>query len=240
VTVRRALGRSVERLLKRAPDGGAETTVMKRDWDARARENAMHYIVSDRLDWELDEFLASGRQAYDLTIADDLELVCAGRAPSELRVLEIGCGIGRMTRALADVFGEVHGVDVSGEMVARARELLVDLPNAHVHETDGRLLAPFADGSFDFGYSFIVFQHVPYADVVVSYLRETHRTLRPGGLFKFQVNGFASRGERDTWDGVGFTAEQMRGHARAIGFEVVRMEGGGTQYFWQVWRKEGG
>ena len=240
MTVRRALGRSVERLLRRAPADGPETAVMKRDWDARARENAMHYIVNDRLDWELDEFLASGREAYERTLADDLDLVCGGRAPSELRVLEIGCGVGRMTRALADVFGEVHGVDVSGEMVARARELLADVPNAHVYETDGRSLSPFAEGFFDVAYSFIVFQHVPFADVVVGYLRETHRTLRPGGVFKFQVQGVVLPGERDTWVGVGFTADQMRDHARAIGFDVLRTEGAGTQYFWHVWRKQAG
>ena len=33
--------------------------------------------------------------------------------------IEIGCGAGRITRALARLFGEVHGVDISGEMVCR-------------------------------------------------------------------------------------------------------------------------
>ena len=39
-----------------------------------------------------------------------------------MRVLEIGCGAGRLTRALANFFGEVHAVDISGEMVAQARK----------------------------------------------------------------------------------------------------------------------
>ncbi len=37
-----------------------------------------------------------------------------------MRVLEIGCGAGSITRALARLFGEVHAVDVSGEMAALA------------------------------------------------------------------------------------------------------------------------
>jgi len=72
----------------------------------------------------------------------------------------------------------------------------------------------------------------------VSYLREAHRTLRPGGVFKFQVQGVVLPGERDTWVGVGFTPDEMTEHARAIGFDVVRSEGAGTQYFWQLWRKQ--
>ena len=92
--------------------------VMKRDWDARARDNAMHYIASGRDDWDVEAFLESGRESVEATVLPDLDLVCRGRDPATMRMLEIGCGIGRMTWHLARVFGEVYAVDVSGEIVA--------------------------------------------------------------------------------------------------------------------------
>ena len=46
----------------------------------------------------------------------------------------------------------------------------------------GRDLAAFADESFDLVYSYAVFQHIPSRDVVMQYLREARRVLKPGGL----------------------------------------------------------
>jgi ubiquinone/menaquinone biosynthesis C-methylase UbiE len=210
---------------------------MKREWNARARENAMHYVASSRDDWTLTEFLDSGRESVEAEVVRDLDLITGGRDPKELRVLEIGCGIGRMTKHLADLFGEVHGIDVAGEMVRRAREVLAGTPNAFVYETSGEDLRLFPDRFFDFVFSFIVLQHVPFREVVLAYLREAFRTLRPGCLFKFQVMGVVVEGERDTWVGVGFEEDELRRHADEIGFEVVRTEGAGTQYFWNWWRR---
>jgi ubiquinone/menaquinone biosynthesis C-methylase UbiE len=210
---------------------------MKRDWNARARENAMHYVASGRDDWTLAEFLESGRESVEAEVVRDLELIAPGRDPKELRVLEIGCGLGRMTKHLADIFGEVHGIDVSGEMIARAREVLAGTSNVFVYETSGEDLRLFPDRFFDFVFSFIVLQHVPLKEVVVAYLREAYRTLRPGSVFKFQVMGVVVEGERDTWVGVGFTEDELRVLAGEIGFDVVRSEGAGTQYFWNWWRR---
>ena len=215
----------------------ADASVMKRDWDERARENAMHYVASGRDDWTVDEFIASGRHTVDHTVVPDLALITGGRDPKELRVLDVGCGMGRMTRSLAELFGEVHGVDVSGEMIARSRELLADVPNAFVYETSGEDLSVFPDDFFDFAYSFLCFQHVPFREVVVSNLREVHRTLRAGSLFKFIVNGIVLDREPDTWIGVGFTEDEMHALAAEIGFEVVRTKGARTQYLWNWWRR---
>src|SRR5215211_9366863 len=112
----------------------ADRSVMKRDWNARAQENAMHYVASGRDEWTVEEFFASGRESVEATVVPDLALIAGGHDPKALRVLEIGCGVGRMTRSLAELFGEVHGVDVSGEMVRRGRELLADVPNARSEE----------------------------------------------------------------------------------------------------------
>jgi cyclopropane fatty-acyl-phospholipid synthase-like methyltransferase/glycosyltransferase involved in cell wall biosynthesis len=234
--VRERLIGTIEQLLEPTAKGG-EANVMKRDWDERAKSNAMHYIVSGESEWDEKEFFESGKANVEQTVTEDLDLICQGREASQMRMLEIGCGIGRMTRHLAGVFGEVHAVDVSGAMIAKAREKLADLPNVHLLETSGSDLAPFDDGFFDFAYSFIVFQHIPDKDVIVSYFREVHRTLKPGCLFKFQVQGQEMK-KTDTWIGAGFSAEEISSLAAEIGFTPIRSSGEGTQYFWNWWLRE--
>jgi len=206
---------------------------MQRDWDARARENARYYVAPRKKNWTDDEFFRSGERDVREYVLLDLMNICQGRKPAEMRVLEIGCGAGRLLRALAGVFGRVDGVDVSGEMIARAREALRDFANASVHRNNGADLAMFAPGQFDFAFSYIVFQHIPSKAVVENYIREVHRVLRPGALFKFQVQGCpAEERNCDTWNGVGFREEEMRQIAERTHFEMRYCWGAGTQYFW--------
>ncbi len=156
---------------------------MKADWDHRAQENARFYIASD--DWQSEQaFRASGVRDAALLLRG-LE----GFLHPQMRALEIGCGIGRLLRVLVPRFAELHGVDVSGEMVRRGREWLRDCPNVFLHETSGVDLSRFAKGWFDFVYSYITFQHIPTA-IVASYCREVGRVLAPGGRFRFQVLSF--------------------------------------------------
>ena len=209
---------------------------MRRDWNERARSNAMHYVESSRDEWDEDDFFASGRESVRRFVDVDLPLICGGRDAKELAMLEIGCGVGRMTVHLAEIFGHVDAIDISDEMIAIARRHLGAAANVSLHVTSGRDLAPFGDRSFDFCFSFIVFQHIPDRSAVIGYLREAHRTLRRAAIFKFQVQGVLLE-EVDTWVGAGFSEEEMRTLADEIGFDVVRMSGQGTQYFWNVWRR---
>src|SRR5215213_7253276 len=153
---------------------------MRRDWDERARENARHYVVTGKVEWTDEEFFRSGELTVSEEILTDMTNICQGKDPKEMRVLEIGCGAGRITRALSGLFGEVHAVDVSGEMVSRAREALSDRPNAFVYQNNGKDLAVLGDRVFDFAFSTIVFQHIPSYQVIESYVREVYRLLRPG------------------------------------------------------------
>ena len=207
---------------------------MKTEWDERARENAMYYVASGRDDWDEEAFFQSGRKNTDQQISNQLHIIARGRDPKEMAVLEIGCGVGRMTRHLADIFGRVEAVDVSGEMIARARQNLAQCSNVGLHETNGADLGEFEDQAFDFCFSFIVFQHIPSRDVIVNYLKEVHRALKPGGMFKFQVSS-GNPPEPDTWIGVGFSEDEMVDLAKTIGYDVFKMDGQGTQYFWNWW-----
>ncbi|MDX2149191.1 MAG: class I SAM-dependent methyltransferase [Bryobacteraceae bacterium] len=207
---------------------------MRREWDERARENARYYVNTERDNWSDEEFFASGERTVAEEILTDMINICQGREPGQMRVLEIGCGAGRVTRALARLFGEVHAVDVSGEMVVRARAALAPLPRAFVYQNNGRDLSVVPDLPFDFAFSSIVFQHIPSREVIECYVREVHRLLRPGALFKFQVQGDASMvtAPDDTWLGVPFSDEDAVQMADSCGFEPRYRHGAGSQYFW--------
>src|SRR6266852_6055818 len=143
---------------------------MRQEWDGRARENAHHYIANCKDSWSEEEFYLSGEQTLREEILTDMGNICQGADPKQMRVLEIGCGAGRITRALSALFGEVHAVDVSGEMVGKARAALVDRPNAFVYQNNGKDLSVLGDRVFDFAFSTIVFQHIPSYAVIESYV----------------------------------------------------------------------
>ncbi len=207
---------------------------MRSDWDQRARENARYYVATGKNDWSDDEFFQSGEQTIAEEILTDTINICQGKDPKQMKVLEIGCGAGRVTRALAGVFGQVYAVDVSGEMVAQAKHALADRPNAFVYQNNGKDLAVIPGGNYDFAFSTIVFQHIPSREVIYSYVREVHRLLRPGALFKFQVQGDSSikTSSDDTWLGVAFSDKDAVEMAAACGFEPRHRHGAGEQYFW--------
>ena len=94
---------------------------MRAEWDQRAREDAYRFVANDLSSYSEEEFDRSGRLSTEHAVVDDLERIAGGRDPKAMTVLEIGCGAGRMTRHLARIFGHVHAVDVSGEMIAQAR-----------------------------------------------------------------------------------------------------------------------
>jgi SAM-dependent methyltransferase len=214
------------------PDQLAEK--MRREWDQRARENARHYVATGREQWTDEEFFHSGELAVRNELLNDMINICQGQDPKQMKVLEIGCGAGRITRALARLFGEVYAVDVSGEMVAQARQALSDVPNAHIYQNNGMDLSVLGDIEIDFAFSEIVFQHISSVEIIENYVREVHRLLRPGRLFKFQLQGDCevTSPPGDTWVGVPFSDEDVVAMAERCGFEPRHRHGAGSQYFW--------
>ena len=207
---------------------------MQRDWDERARENARFYVNTERQDWTDADFFRSGEGTVAEEILTDMINICQGQDPKRMTVLEIGCGAGRVTRALARIFGQVYGVDISGEMVRQARAALADLPHVHIFQNNGKDLSVLGSVRCDFAFSSIVFQHIPSRDVIESYIREVHARLRRGRLFKFQVQGADTpdAAPDDTWLGATVSEQDARDIAARCGFEMRHQYGAGGQYFW--------
>ena len=95
------------------------------------------------------------------------------------RVLEIGCGTGAVTRALAAWPGVATavGIDPSPVFIAKARELAAGIPSLSFREADG-LAVPFGDGAFDAVVFHTTLCHVPDPEAM---LAQGVRVLAPGG-----------------------------------------------------------
>jgi SAM-dependent methyltransferase len=166
-------------------DDDAATSVarMRRDWEERAGSDPLYYIDSRQRDWTLADFYAGGPDLVSRFV--DPALTALHVDPTGLRVLEIGCGMGRLFEGMSSRFGEVWGIDISETMIAKGRE---HCPVAATWLVgDGASLVGVADSSIDHVISFEVFQHIPERDVIYSYLAEARRVLKPGGTLHVQL-----------------------------------------------------
>jgi SAM-dependent methyltransferase len=155
-------------------------------WDGLAEQDALHAILTDPTKkqgrWEIADFMATGI-AETNTVLNHLAQI--GRLPSANgSVLDFGCGVGRVTQALAQRFSYCVGIDISQHMIQEA-----DALNRYKHcryITSSDPILPFDDASFRFIYSNIVLQHMPQR-FSVGYLKEFVRVLAPGGVLVFGV-----------------------------------------------------
>lgn len=156
---------------------------MRRDWETRAAADPLFHIDANAAGADVTKLYARSERIVRRAV--DPVLARFGVDPTDRRVLEIGCGMGRLFPALSTRFAEVWGVDVSPTMIARGRR------HCPVSATwlvgDGATLHGVRDATVDHVLSFEVFQHIPDPSPVWSYLDETHRVLRPGGTFQVQL-----------------------------------------------------
>ena len=205
---------------------------MRAEWNERATEDAHYYVAFGRREQDNEEFVST---AADIVRALETELK---RIPTARRALEIGCGPGRLLRPMSRHFEEIHGVDISDEMIRRAQSNLAAHPNAHPRQASD--LSHFENDSLDFIYSYAVFQHIPSGEVVFNYLREVARTLKPGGIAHLQLNGLPKTSQTyTTWSGFRISAAEVREFTFDHSLHLLALDGAGTQYMWTTWRKPG-
>ena len=156
-------------------------------WDGLGQRNPYGAILTghsgDLPQWNLDEFLETGRADAARFVAD-LERIAP--AVGRERVLDFGCGVGRVTRALAAHFNSAVGVDAARAMVARARDLNASCRNCEFVLNGDADLRRFDSGTFDVVYSRLVLQHIS-PELVRRYVPELLRVLKPGGVLMFQL-----------------------------------------------------
>jgi SAM-dependent methyltransferase len=215
-------------------------------WDRRAEEDAF-FAVDSRLEFgnpDLERFWAEGVADFDRL----LDSVGATLQPDD-EVVEIGCGVGRLTRVIADRAASVRALDVSERMLELAREHNPELSNAEWILGDGSSLAGIDSQSADAVISHVVFQHIPDPETTLGYVREIGRVLRPSGWAAFQISNdpdvhrprglkprlqrLLGRGpwhENPHWRGSYLEVAQVRAAAADGSMDVERVAGEGTQY----------
>jgi SAM-dependent methyltransferase len=125
--------------------------------------------------------------------------------PACRRLLEVGCGAGRLARALAARGIEVTGIDASPEMIALARRRSAGA--ARLHFVCGDLMThPLEPGSFDAVLAVATLHHLPAQQA----LERIEPLLRPGGVLVIHdLRSFSGLGDR-LWSGIG---AMLRGEA---------------------------
>jgi SAM-dependent methyltransferase len=224
-------------------------TSMREFWDERAREDAF-YFVDNRIRYkdpaEEARFWEMGRTDLDRL----LDAVDVSLGPDD-HVVEIGCGVGRLTRVIAERAASVKALDVSSEMLTIAQNENAGLTNVDWIQGDGTSLAGIADGTADAVVSHVVFQHIPDPQITLGYIREVGRVLRPGGVAALHVSndkqvhewraslggrlralvGRAPKGQtHEAWTGSAVELDDVRAAAADGRMSVERVVGEGTQY----------
>lgn len=159
------------------------------EWEKNAKKDAYWSVLTspqyETTTWDQKAFFASGKQEMDLlqNYMNEINLSFDFHG----KALDFGCGTGRLTQALGSVFCEAYGVDISLNMIQKAKEALPSntkniqfihnpLPNLHV----------FPSHQFDFIYSNIVLQHIAPRHQL-QYLKEFVRLVKPGGWIVIQI-----------------------------------------------------
>ncbi len=102
------------------------------------------------------------------------------------RILDFGCGCGRLTRHLNNLSGlEIHGTDSSKELINWCIRNL-SFGCFTTHKLESKLV--YADNYFDFAYSVAVFGHFT-EDLQKHWINELCRVIKPGGLLLVTVKG---------------------------------------------------
>jgi len=162
-------------------------------WEANAKIDALWAVLT------LDGKVGGGWDEAALFATGEQEMAEVFRFMGERQIaleaahaLDFGCGVGRLTRALASRVRSVVGVDISHEMIAQARQASPGLA-FHLNEKDD--LGDFSSASFELVYTNIVLQHLNNG-LQQHYIREFSRILAPGGLAIVQIPSRAPRGSR--------------------------------------------
>jgi ubiquinone/menaquinone biosynthesis C-methylase UbiE len=130
-------------------------------------------------------------------------------------VLDLGCGIGRIAAELGPRSRDVHGIDVSREMINTALRRCEPFANVHLLKSSGHDLREFVDESFD---TVIAVDTFPYLNqsglaLVESYFDETERVLKSKG--DLVILNYSYRGDDDA------DKSDVANMSKDYGFDVI-------------------
>jgi SAM-dependent methyltransferase len=215
---------------------------INKNWTALGSADPMWAILADPSkignQWSQEEFFESGRQDIRAILE---RLKSVGLPVSFGRALDFGCGIGRLTQALAEKFELVDGVDISDSMISHAIKLNQFPDRASYHLNKRGDLSLFASNQYDFIFTLICLQHMPRS-LQRAYISEFIHLLKPGsGVLYFQtIHGHGWRAYLPDWSTdlyrkfkykgqphiplYGIPVEEVREQVRRAGAKVEKYE----------------
>jgi len=241
------MDRSSDRIYDCLITGTEEGTVeqfaarMKNDWNKRAERNPIFYIIGYNAEEEWLRY--SGGLDFNRHFTTRfLQLYPESEAVPV--ILEIGCGIGRMTEFIANRGQLVIAADISAEFLKDAKKRLdvIGIDNVIYKELDGCSLAGIEDNTVDLAFEYIVFQHIGSFDIIESYLKEIGRVLKSGGHFIMHALANDPHGENsinldNTFHGCNVTYQLMQTAIDKIkALEIIEQQITNSDY-WGIIRK---
>jgi cyclopropane fatty-acyl-phospholipid synthase-like methyltransferase len=209
----------------------------------------MEKLLSKDATWE--QVVQSGRD--DLAQGLRYSRMTLGK---DRTVVDVGCGLGRVSHALAEHFGRVVGLDVAASLLEQGREHAAGKPILF-ELADGERIQPKSVAVADTVFSYEVLYIVP-PETLKTYFSDIFALLRSGGEFVFQLNvqplrwrtrmsyllrnvlfAFGIKQFRGWPTGAGFrrypyTEAWVREHLTQAGFQVTRVAGPNPRQMWFV------
>jgi len=206
----------------------------KEKWNSLARKNAQYYIWTEKEKFTDDEFRKSGIRDYKTYIKNDELLNQKLQKIHAKTALEIGCGVGRVTEYFKDDFEKIYGIDISEEMIQRAKKRLPHEQFTFIANNGSHL--PLENETIDFIFSYIVFQHIPSYKIIKEYMNEIYRVLKPGGIFKVQVRGLEV--DKKKWYyGVHFNEQKIKKILDKTKLKMLRIKREEKKLIWLLLEK---
>jgi len=157
------------------------------NWNTLAELDPLWTILTDPRKkfgkWDPVEFFTTGDLEAERVLA-----MCKAHdiSISYGKLLDFGCGVGRVTRAFSHYFESCIGIDVSEKMIGLAREFNSAHPRCEFIASEAGVL-PFADKSFDFVLTVLVLQHLPNRSAILETITEFLRVAKDNGVIVFQL-----------------------------------------------------
>ena len=161
---------------------------LQRNWEGLAQADPLWAICTDpskrNRQWTQEEFFATGLKEIEIVLdyASRVGLCIDKMSPA----LDFGCGVGRLTRAMAEYFPECCGVDISPTMISVAQDLNREHQRCYFQLNEDIRLQRLQSNYFGFVYTSLVLQHIA-APSSHQYIAELVRVLKPGGVLVFQA-----------------------------------------------------
>ena len=167
---------------------------MRNSWEEKAQQNPLFAVqtTEDMQDAapqgfpqdQVERLFERGRRLYAERIGPLLETLQGPR--DDALIVEYGCGVGRILRAVVDAGYRCAGIDISPTMLVHCRDLVPEVEGVYALDEEGRCAFPSGEAALVFTYA--VVQHISTLTAYVMALDEMCRILRPGGVLAIHLN----------------------------------------------------